>query len=70
MDTKHKDFMKWIRSGGAQIEGVALKRVSGKGIGIFASRNIKVSEVTYYYWLTSRLFSKEKILFIFQLVSL
>lgn len=45
--TKHTDFVSWAKSNGVEIHGIAPARFVGRGMGIVAAQDIKVSSRLY-----------------------
>jgi hypothetical protein len=49
LDPKHTDFRSWAEERGVEIDGLRVAKLAGKGIGVVASRKLRVIPISYDY---------------------
>lgn len=53
--TNHTEFVSWAKSNGVEINGIAPARFVGRGMGIVAAQDIKVSPTHLHHSLQPHL---------------
>lgn len=43
LEQAHADFREWVEGRGVKIDGLRIAKLPGKGIGVVASRKLKVN---------------------------
>jgi hypothetical protein len=46
---EHSEFVEWAAANGVDINGIAPARFSGRGMGIVAAKDVKVSSLTILF---------------------